>query len=579
MTGSPGVSGSLAERDRVGTSRFLLVLLCLAVPVGLGLVYGRSLEYPFQYDDYHSIVENPHIRSLDNLGPYFLHPEMFSAMPERAMYRPLLLVTYALNHRVGGYRPLGYRLVNLGLHLACAGLVGLLARALGRSPGASLFAAGLFALHPVQVEPVIYLSSRSESLAALGYLGALLAYLYGRGSARRSAWTAVSLSAFTAGLLAKSTVIVLPAAVLLAEWGLPGERSWRARMRRLWPLLAGSAVAGLAYTAVGWEWLGSSLGSPVRAPGAQVWTQAKAAIYYLGLLIMPVRLSVEHGFTVTQSPAAGPVPVALLLLASAAFMLARGSRTDALLAGWAVLPLLPSSLVPLNVLVNDHRLYLTVAFVAIAVAPLYRRVRLRAAWVSGLLLLAILAAQRSAVWQSELSLWEDAVRKGPGMYRAHLHLGGALEKAGRNNEAVRSYERAADLAPEAVEVWYNLGNALRQVGRAEEAAAAYRRALTVAEGYLPALLNLAGLLLDQDLPEEAAVLLEPALLKASDHPELLLQVGMVRRRQGRLNEAEAMYRRTLILRPGWGQACYALANLCFDSGRLEEAARYYETAL
>ena len=310
-------------------------------------------------------------------------------------------------------------------------------------------------------------------------------------------------------------------------------------------------------------------------------TQLKAGVYYLYLTVAPLRLSVEHPFSEAASLLDPAVVLAALLLGSLGVVLRRlGGVKTALLAGGAVLALLPATLVPLNVLVNEHRLYLSLALGSLGLALLVVQHRRLARCGGGLLVLfLVLSHQRSAVWQDELSLWQDAVAKAPGMYRTHLHLGGALEAEGRLAEALGHYQRATQLAPEAVETHYNLGNALRQAGRLPEAAGAYERALELQPDFHHALVNLGILYLQANQAGRAEPLLERAVRLRPDLPEVHLQLGVLYRAQGRPADAEAAYLRAAGLRPDLAEAYYNLANLYFDAGRLGQAAEAYQRTL
>ena len=146
---------------------------------------SNSLQGSFHYDDFHSIVDNPNIRTLQYVGDYFTSSAFFSADADKSMYRPLLLVTYALNFALGGYEVTGYHLVNVGLHAVCSLLVWgmgihfishprfqnkslpLQERSVTDEPLALPLVCGLlFAAHPLAAEPVNYISSRSELLVA-----------------------------------------------------------------------------------------------------------------------------------------------------------------------------------------------------------------------------------------------------------------------------------------------------------------------------------------------------------------------------------------------------------------------------
>ena len=280
---------------------------------------------------------------------------------------------------------------------------------------------------------------------------------------------ASSLGAFGLGLLSKSTALTLPVALIAFEILRRSTDGQAPSGRVLWSHTPYWLVAAAYLIAVA-SMVATALGQPVRPLGAQVFTQLKAGVYYLHLLIMPVRLTVEHQFTVSESLLRAPVLLAAAVLGSAGFLLVRRRHLmwwpGGLLLVWAVLAMAPGSLVPLNVLVNEHRLYLTAAFLApsavgcllphgaaseVGRALQWHELRRSPRWMVlgfGLVLLAVLAHQRSGAWADELTLWREAVSKAPGMYRSHLHLGGAQQAGGDTKGALQSFERAADLAPD-----------------------------------------------------------------------------------------------------------------------------------
>ena len=149
-----------------------LLLIALAV----ALTFANALHDGFHFDDDHSLVANPHIRQLGEIPNFFSDPQLFSRNQGSEMYRPLVLLNYAINYRFFAYQALVYHLFNIGVHLlvVCA-VYGLYLR-LGLRGVAALGGAILFGIHPLVSEPVNYVSSRSESLAALFFLGGLLCY-------------------------------------------------------------------------------------------------------------------------------------------------------------------------------------------------------------------------------------------------------------------------------------------------------------------------------------------------------------------------------------------------------------------
>jgi tetratricopeptide (TPR) repeat protein len=404
------------------------------------------------------------------------------------------------------------------------------------------------------------------------------------------------VASYAAGLLAKSTAVCVPAALLLWEAGASRLRAPAAAGR--WPLWRGH----LAYWAIAAAYLlgtgnlvTAAVGHPVRSLWVNALTQLKAATYYPWLLAMPVRLSVEHPFAEAPGLVAASVLLPAALLGSGVATAARLSQrsrdagTAAMLLGWALLAMLPSSLVPLNVLVNEHRLYPALALAAPALGLLLARgvggPRRLAVGAAILLVLGALTYQRNRVWLDELTLWQDAVAKGPAMYRGHLHLGGALEAAGDLAGALSHYEEAARLAPRAVEAHYNLGNALRRVGRAPEAAGAYARCLDLNPGYVPAILNLAGMALEAGDPARAEELLNRAArvplgpvqrpsVAAAHYNLANLYFG-----KGEWSLATAHYEQALRLAPGHADARYNLGDLHLGQGRLQAAEAVFAEGL
>lgn len=476
----------------------------IAIAVAVMAVYLPSLHHAFQYDDLHSIVENPHLRSLANLDDFFVRPDMFTADPKSAMYRPLVLVSYAFNYAWGEYRVEGYRCFNILLHLANCLLVQTLVQRLLGLRLAGLASGLLFALHPIAGEPVNYISSRSESLCAFFSLASVLLYVRARERAALSSYWG-SVSAFACALLAKSVGIVLPAVFVVREASAAPLSIKR--------LLASSKyhlafwLLGIAYVVSVREALGTALlDRPVRDFSVQVFTQAKALVYYMKLLMMPWGQSVEHQFVMARGVGDAAVLAALGLLASCvifSFFLWRRSGPLFFFCAWPSLFLLPTFIVPLNVLVNEHRLYIpTIGLASLLGWVLASRLERR----MGVILLGLLVAaygglslQRSQVWQDSATLWADALEKAPLMPRPHLFLGDVYKRQGRNQDAVDSYQRALTVNPaylsggDLLAIHNNMGAAYLAMQRNDEAMASYRRALAIDPEYAESRDTLEGL--------------------------------------------------------------------------------------
>ena len=462
--------------------RKVLIAFVLLAPL---LVYSNSLDGPFHYDDSHSIVDNPHIRSLANIPAFFSDPTLFSANPDNAMYRPLLLASFALNYALSGYEVWSYHLLSLALHLGCAYLVLLSGEILLQSRPAALLAALVFGVHPINTEPLNYISSRSEIMAGFFVLLAFWAFL--RGCSGRVGKGLVA-GGYAAALLAKSVAILLPA-ILLVYQLVVRRRSFSLKLYGVLGLI------GAGYVALVWRFLHkASIGAPVRSYEEQLWSQVKALVLYLKLLVWPQGQNVDHQFLLSSSLVA-PFDLAacsaFLLVGSLLWLAFYHRRRHPLLLFlllFALLALAPSTLVPLNVLVNEHRLYLSSAAFALALAygalQVARRGRV---WQRGIAVLALvvvllcsgLSMARNQLWGSDLTLWRDAAAKAPLMARPHYYLGEALAVRGQVGAAILAFERALQRDPAFTAVHARLGQLYLENGQTGSAERILQQGLEV----------------------------------------------------------------------------------------------------
>ncbi|NLT56550.1 MAG: hypothetical protein GXX79_18705, partial [Actinomycetales bacterium] len=255
------------------------------------LAYARTLGNGFiDFDDPESVVDNVTIRELspENLGQYLTTPLQY-------MYTPLTSLSYAVDYRIGGLDPGVYHLTNLLLHLGNTVLVLLVVRALTGRALVSRLVTGAFAIHPVNVDAVAWISARGTLLATLFLLGALLAYT---GYLRRLAdgdrrWHLLALAwvLFVLAALAKSTAVVLPLILLLWDHHLSRRPSWGLLLEKV-PFLAVSVVVGLVTLRFRTDLHGTDPYHPVD----RFFLFTSVCVAYLRRLVAPHPLSFVYAY-------------------------------------------------------------------------------------------------------------------------------------------------------------------------------------------------------------------------------------------------------------------------------------------
>ena len=547
---------------------------------GIGLVFANALAGSFHYDDFHSLVLNPHVRSWENAASFFTDPSLFSVDPTKAMYRPLVLLTYTVNHALGGYSPTGYLFVNLVLHLGCALLVWALARRLGAQPAGALWGAALFGLYPLCTEPVNYVSSRSESLAVLFQLVAFYCFLTGDSLRRRG----IGWLSFMLALLSKSVAFVLPAVFIAYEVFWRRERIQWERHAPYW------ALSGIYLSVIfANRFLGASLANAPRGLYEQLLTQSKALIYYAYIGIFPTHLNVEHQFYESSSLETGCLFALLALGSLCAVLILRYRGRGFFFICWGLLSLAPTLVVPLNVLVNEHRLYALIAAAGVGLSLEWQGWRSHVKWAlcGWVCVVAMLTQERNQVWEDERSLWEDSARKSPGMARPQVFLGNALREAGERADAKARYERALQIDPSQRSARTNLANIYLEAARTDSAnrpallARAqmhYLRVLEAEPDYREALTNLGSLYMMQGAWEEAEALFSRTIEKHPHYADAYYNWAMIKVQQGAFAEAVSLFLRAL----DWEQSAelwYELGNGYARLDQLDRAIDAYRRAL
>jgi tetratricopeptide (TPR) repeat protein len=549
---------------------YLFVFWASVMVLLVVMAYMPALTGGFVWDDDYYVTNNPTLRSLAGLAQIWFQPQ---STPQ---YYPLVFSTFWLEYHLWGLNPAGYHAVNVVLQAANALLLWILLKRLG-VPGAWL-AAAVFAVHPVHVESVAWVTERKNVLSGLFYLGAamcLLRVISVEGDhvdpPGRWRWYAAALVLFLCALLSKSVTCSLPAAMVLLAW-------WkRGRIRgRLVVVLMPLFVLGLAFGlwtawlerhhvgAEGFEWQ-LTLVDSVLVAGRALW-------FYAGKLLCPTELT----FTYPHWDINAHVwwqyayPLGVLLVVSALWVLrnriGRGALTGVLYFCITLFPALGFFPVyPFRFsYVADHFQYLaSLGLIALAVGALTRgasrlpssgRNLVRPAALALLGLLSVLTWRQSSIYVDSETLWRDTLAKNPTSWHRHYDLATLLAWKGKLDEAITQYNDALRLKPDYADAHNNLGIALFRKGDYVGAVQHFTEALRLEPLHREAHYNLATLLAVQGNVREAIENYREHLRIRPDHAEAHYNLGLLLAQEGRLEAASKQFSEALRIKPDYEAA-------------------------
>jgi len=553
--------------------------------------YLPSLRGEFIWND-SDYVTAPALRSLEGLGAIWFQ------LGATEQYYPLLHSFFWGQYQLWGDHPLGYHVVTLLLHIGSAILFALVLRRLA-VPGAWL-AALLFALHPVHVESVAWITEQKNTLSLVCYLGAALVYLDFDATRRPRVYLA-ALGLFVISLLCKTVTVTLPAALLVVLWWRRGRLEWQRDFRPLLPWLVIGAAAGLFSSWVEKHYLGAK-GVDFDLPLLERGLVAGRAIwFYLGQLVWPFELNFIYPRWVPDRAVWWQwlFPLGVFGLAGALWALRGRAR-----APLAVFLLFTGSLFPVLGFVNlygglysfvwDHWQYLAdlgpLALVGALLTRNWERGLFRSRLTGPLLgaglagLCTVLTWQHCQMFRDEVTLYRLTLARNPGAWMARYNLGCILMKNPEQvPEAIAEFETTLQLKPDHLGARNNLAGILLGLpGRQAEALAHFETVLRMdpapAEPHYNvanALSKTPGRLPDAIVEYETALRIKPDY--AAAHYNL---ANALSKTPGQMPRVLAHYRAALQISPDLAEAHYNLGlALLEDRAQLPEAIAHLEAAL
>ena len=430
-------------------------LFAAALLVAVLLAYQPAWQGGFVWDD-DSHVTKPELRSWHGL--YRIWFEL-GATPQ---YYPLVCTTFWVEHKLWGDATLGYHLVNLLLHATSALLVALVLRRLA-IPGAYL-AAAIFALHPVCVESVAWITELKNTLSGVFCLTALLSYLRFDQTRKTSLYLG-ALGLFVLALLSKTAIVMLPVALLVIAWWQRGRLSWRRDVLPAVPFFLASAAAGLLTVWVEREIVGAQGTSFQMTVVERCLLAGRVIWFYLGKLFWPTGLTFFYPrWQVSQAVWWQYLfPAAALLLGAGLWMLRgrwRGPLAGLLFFVAMLFPVLGFFGVFYFTysFVADHFQYLAslgvIALVSAGVAlllgrwGLWRRPVGYAVCFTLLATLGVLTWRQCWMYADLETFYRTTIDRNPACWMAHNNLGPLLVARGRVDEAIAQYRKALEIKPD-----------------------------------------------------------------------------------------------------------------------------------
>jgi tetratricopeptide (TPR) repeat protein len=566
---------------------FVFALVLAAVTI---FAYRPAWNGGFLWDDDVYITNNELLTAPDGLR------RIWFSLDSPSQYFPLVYTTFRVEHAIWSLDPTGYHWVSLLLHVANALLVWLVLVRL-QVPGAWL-AGAIFALHPVQVESVAWITERKNVLMGFFFLLTLLAWIAFVDGRTKRPWLfyGLALILYLLALSAKATACTLPAALFLILWLQRTPISWK-RVFQIIPFLVLGIAMGVL--AMWWERYHQGTSRAVftfLSPIERVLVASRAVWFYLSKLIWPSNLTFIY-------PRWDIAPAHLLnyawLLAGVitcgalCFLRRYWGRGVEVAAGFFVVTLSPVlGFIMLYTFrytfVADHYQYLAcIGPIALASAGLANladtfkngRALILSTVFCVVALLATLTWRQAAMYGDIDSLWRTTLARNPGCWMAHNNLGMVLFEKGKLDEAIRHYQRTLEMQPDFWDADYNLGTALLGKGQVDEAIFYCDKAVRMQPNDPDAHVAFANALLQKKRTDDAIAHYQKAVAIRPDYFLARYGLGHALLEKGKLDAAIEHSRAALLIQPNNADCHTVLAIALDEKGQWAEAIQHYEKAL
>lgn len=545
-------------------------------------VYLFTLPYSFTYDDHHYIEESRYIKSWAALASIFNTGYAAVSPEDLDLTRPLMPVSLALDYSVWGLNPAGFRLTNILLHALNSVLVYILASSLLTNRWSCFLSALIFAVHPIHVEAVVGITFREDLLVTFFYLSALLLYIKSA-EGSKFLYYLFSLAFFILALLSKEMAVTFPFVLLLCNYYIlkreDGGKASRFLKISYWlPIPLYLLFLYSIY---------SKLPLPQSGSGGisgAIFPVLKMIATSAGLLLFPFNLHVDYDLHVALFDP-GLLTGVIIILGAGWYLINGKNRGLSFCIAFFFVTLIPvMNIIPTFRLVADRFLYLpSVAFsllAGIVIMHIGQRDRFRLVISAALiLLLGVVAVKRGTVWENDLTLWSDVMKKSPGSVRAYAAVGAYYLKEGKDDEAMAMFQKTISLRPDYDKGYYNLGVLYLRKEYYDAAITSLSRAVELNPEYGKAYFQLGLAYANGGQYDKAVPAYEKAIKFMPDSAVLQNNLGNAYSANGDYSRAFAAYEMAISLDTNYADPHYNLGNLLVHLDNVERAIKAYKRAV
>ncbi len=581
--------------------KLLIIIGCVILPI---FIYAKSINAPFLFDDFVYIVNNPTIQS------FTLDPALKN-FNKIQMSRPLTFLTFAANFKVNNLNQSGFHIVNLLIHLLVVFSIYIFKKIIifqiynKSSDWIPFVSAIIFSIHPLHTEVVAYISHRSESLATLFYLIAIISFI--NAIQGNNKYFILSILSFGASLASKEIASTLPAMLLLVDYLIISNMDFRSVLKRIhlhlvyWGMLVCFIILRILVT--------GGIGDP-DPHSILIWTrysyfitQIYVVAQYIKLLIIPIGQCIDH-FIVPRQPLFNfsvLISLVALFVMSVPVFLLRSNRNcfRVILLGyiWFFVTLLPtSSILPIQDAMVERRMYLPSIGIFIYITGIVIAIvlkgdkfenfsdKLRNSFIpvfAGvyLLMLLVLINQRLNLYLNPMFLWKEAISMYPTSFRALNNLGNYYRDNGQIDDAIDMYKKASSIKPDFADSYYNLGAIYFNRKQYEIAINYLNLTIKINPRYDIAYCLLGRSFFESNNYDKAIQPFELALSVNPKYCDPLYYLGFIYSFKNDYIRGINYYEKLISINPNYVEAYNDLGNAYSEVKRFEDALKCYQKAV